>query len=91
MAGKYEADVPPTGELISKQARTRIYVGSLVLNVVAGVALVVVLALELVPASAALAIFGAVTWGLNQVSTSLAVGYRPTRPPVGGTQNGTAV
>lgn len=78
--GKYEAEGGEYTPTISPSARTAIYVVSLAVNVLAGVALVIVLALEVVAPGVAVAIFGGVQWGLSTVSNALAVGYRPTRP-----------
>lgn len=80
--GKYAATSDEYTPTITPTVRTAIYVVSLGVNVTAGITLVVLLVLELVAPTAALAIFGAVMWGLSTVSNALAVGYRPTRPDI---------
>lgn len=70
-------DYRPT---FSPAARTAIYVGALIINVLGGLGFVVLVTLELVPLDRAVAIFAALMWALGTVASATGTAYRPTRP-----------
>lgn len=83
--GKHEAVVTEAEESgtppgISARTRTRIYVGSLIVEVIALLVCGFGVIFGFMTFEQATASGGLITTALGLVSTSLAVGYRPTRP-----------
>ena len=62
--------------------RTRVYVGALIVDVLAFVVCGILAVLEIVDAVQVLAIGGIVATGTGLVTKGMAVAYRPTRPDI---------
>jgi len=75
-------DYQPT---FSPGTRTAIYVSSLVINVLGGLAFVILTTLELVQVEKAAIIFAALVWALGTVASATGTAYRPTRPDAAAT------
>jgi hypothetical protein len=65
---------------ISAKARTAVYIGCLIFNVVAILAVGLLPLFEVITYERAMAAGGIIILAINTVSAALTVGYRPTRP-----------
>jgi len=65
---------------ISAKARTAVYIGCLIVNVVAILLAGLLPLFDIISYEKAMAAGGIVLIAINTVSVALAVGYRPTRP-----------
>lgn len=65
---------------ISAKARTAVYIGSLIVNVLAVLAVGLLPLFGIMSYERAVAAGGVILLAINIVSQALAVGYRPTRP-----------
>lgn len=77
VAADEESGTPPH---ISAKARTSVYIGCLIVNVVAVLAVGLLPLFNIITYERATAAGGVILLAINIVGQALAVGYRPTRP-----------
>lgn len=77
VAADEESGTPPH---ISAKARTSVYIGCLIFNVAAILAVGLLPLFNIITYEKAMAAGGIIILAINVVAQALAVGYRPTRP-----------